>query len=358
MNQIELILKERIRTEGALPVSEFMALAQMHPAYGYYRNSKPLGADGDFITAPEVSQVFGELIGLWLAVMWKKTGSPKKINLIELGPGRGTMMADMLRAAESVPAFFNAVSVHLVESNRQLRSSQKKALEKFDTKLSIQWYDSLDCIPPDGPTLLAANEFFDALPIDQYVLCEEGWRLRCVDLSNNGTLIFVEKKPKNYVGALIPEDIRDNSKLGTVFEVCREAISLMKLLSKRLVSEGGAAIILDYGHNKRSAGDTLQAVKNHKYCNILEYLGECDLSSHVDFFALTEALKSSELNIYGPVYQGTFLRHLGIIERTEQLAQLMSREQALELRKSAHRLISSTQMGKLFKVITLNSQTK
>jgi len=357
VNEIELILKERIRTKGPLPVSEFMELVQMHPTHGYYRKSKPLGASGDFITAPEISQVFGELIGLWLAVMWEQLGRPQEVNLIELGPGRGTMMADMLRATRSIPNFFNTLSVHLVESNKHLRIEQKKALEKLETKISVQWHDTLNFIPP-GPTLLVANEFFDALPIEQYVLCEGGWQLRYVDLSDTETFIFVEKKLKHFSVEPIPESIRINSELGSVFEVCPEATSLAKSISKRLVSEGGAAIIIDYGHNKHSVGNTLQAVKQHEYCNVFDYPGECDLSSHVDFLALTEALNTSELTVHGPVFQGTFLKDLGILERTEQLAKSMSKEQALELRKSTRRLIASTQMGELFKVLTLNSKSK
>lgn len=347
MTPLDAVIRETIRKTGAIPVSDFMAIALGHPEHGYYRKADPLGVAGDFITAPEISQVFGELVGLWAAVFWQQAGAPDAIRLIELGPGRGTLMADALRAAKSVAGFSEAIRVHLVETSPVLRQKQRDALPD----IQIYWHDSLANIPP-GPAIFIANEFFDALPTDQYVLTAEGWRERRVDIDAGGdALVFVVSEAPPDPG-VIPATLWDTP-VDSLFEHSPNRDSVARTLGHRLVADGGAALIVDYGHALPGAGDTLQAVHNHRPHDVLSDAGEVDLTTHVDFAALSAAARAAGAQSWGPVPQGAFLAALGAEQRTETLAASASPDQVAALRTGLKRLIAADGMGTLFKVMAL-----
>jgi NADH dehydrogenase [ubiquinone] 1 alpha subcomplex assembly factor 7 len=325
-----------IRRDGPLPVSAFMAMALLDDQYGYYTTRDPFGAAGDFITAPEISQMFGELIGLWAAVMWQSMGSPDRVVLAEVGPGRGTLMADMLRAAAMVPPFAAAIAPWLIEASPTLRRKQAEALSGHD----IHWGERVEDLPP-GPLLLIANEFFDALPIDQIVRTPEGWRERRVGLDETGALTFV-----NGPAFPLPE-----AEDGAIAEICPEGRRLAAVIGRRLATQNGAALIIDYGHGRSGFGDTLQAVRQHRPHPVLAEIGEADLTAHVDFEALAHAAVPARA--WGPVGQGDFLRHLGIEARAARLSDGKPHAVAADILGRMHRLIDATEMGTLFKVMAL-----
>lgn len=317
---LEDIIKERIRKNGPMGVGAFMSLALGHPEHGYYINRDPLGRGGDFITAPEVSQLFGEMIGVWVADVWMQMGRPERFILLECGPGRGTLMADMLRATQNVAGFYDAAQICFLEMSPVLCEAQRGALEGRE----IQWFECLEDVSNDAPMIVVGNEFLDALPFQQFVGdCE-----RVVALSGDA-LVFV------------PEE-------GDIFERSAERERFAADVCGRLKAQGGAALFIDYGHVRSGAGDTFQAVKGHEYVDVFSHIGDADLTSHVDFEALGRAVEAS---VFGPVTQGAFLKALGIELRLEALRQKAGEQQAEMLEKGLHRLVDSAQMGELFKVI-------
>ena len=328
-----------IRRDGPMPVSAFMAAALLDPSYGYYATRDPFGAAGDFITAPEISQTFGELVGLWAAVAWQAMGGPARVVLAELGPGRGTLMADLLRAAATLPPFRAALDVWLVEASPVLRRRQEAAL----AGQTAHWADSFSDLPP-GPLLLVANEFFDALPIEQYVRASDGWRRRMVGLDAGGGLAFV-------VGPLADPGPAPAAPADAIFETCPAGRRLAADLGRRLATQGGAALLIDYGHGRSAAGDTLQALRRHRPAPVLDTVGEADLTAHVDFEALAAA--AIPARAWGPVPQGHFLRSLGIETRAARLAAGKDPAQAADILGRMHRLIDAAEMGTLFKVMAL-----
>ena len=343
-------MRDRISRHGPIPVSEFMAMALGDPDHGYYRKSDPLGAKGDFTTAPEISQVFGELIGLWCVHCWQQAGAPTPVKLVELGPGRGTLMADALRAVTTVRAFTEACEIHLVETSPALRRCQEDALAGH----SVTWHDTVETVPP-GPALFIANEFFDALPIEQYQLTESGWRLRCVGLNPAGNrLRFVTSDTTVINKTDLPAEA-DGAPVGSLFETCPAALRIADTLGARLASDGISALIIDYGHARSGAGETLQAVRDHKYCDVLANAGDADLTAHVDFAALGSHAENAGARIYGPVPQGAFLTELGIETRTNQLAANAGARATTLLKTGCHRLIAADSMGMLFKVMALTN---
>lgn len=347
MTALEDILRDTIAKTGPIPVSDFMAIALGHPEHGYYRKADPLGARGDFVTAPEISQVFGEILGLWAAVAWQQAGAPSPVRLVELGPGRGTLMADALRAAKSVPGFAGAVSVHLVETSPALREKQREALAGFD----VHWHDSLSAIPA-GPALVLANEFFDALPTDQYVRTEEGWQERRVTVGEAGSLAFTVEGDGPPADGAIPDTLAD-APPGSVIEHSPIREQVAAALGRRLAADGIAALIVDYGHPLPGVGETLQAVRRHRPHDVLSDVGEADLTTHVDFAAIASAAGRSGAHGWGPVPQGAFLTALGAEQRCEILAAAATPDQAEILRSGVRRLIAADGMGTLFKVLAL-----
>ncbi|KIL97282.1 hypothetical protein CCC_00343 [Paramagnetospirillum magnetotacticum MS-1] len=341
---LSALLSERIKATGPIPVSEFMAEALGHPEYGYYRGRDPFGMAGDFTTAPEISQMFGELIGLWCALVWQSMGSPERVVLAEIGPGRGTLMADLLRAAKALAPFARALDVHLIETSPSLRNRQAQAL----ADQSVTWHERFEDLP-DGPLLLVANELFDALPIRQLEKVGGVWHERVVGLDDQGALVLA-LGPVVADPPLAPAVL--NAPDGSLAEVCPQGRVLAEAVARRLAHQGGAALIIDYGYETSAAGDSLQAVKSHRHHPVLSAPGTADITAHVDFQALAEAA-SGLARVYGPVPQGRFLARLGLEERVRMLMQHASVEQAAHLASGARRLIDPAEMGTLFKVLAL-----
>ena len=336
-------LRERIARCGPIPVAEFMAAANGDPGHGYYVRRDPLGREGDFITAPEISQVFGELIGAWCADAWHGMGSPGRVVLIELGPGRATLMADLLRATRGVPGFPEALDIHLVETSPALVHLQKAALGGAP----VSWHRALSTVP-DGPLLLIANEFFDALPVEQFVARGGRWHRRAVDIDEDG-FCFVDgpfaPDPPSAVGVPAQE--------GEIRETNPETIAVVREIAGRLAAGRGAALIVDYGYASPGLGETLQAVARHRYADPLAAPGEADLSAHVDFAACAEAARASGARSYGPVTQGRFLDRLGVAVRRDRLVEAATPEQGAAIRAACRRLTHSEAMGELFKMLAL-----
>ena len=344
---LQLEIKKLIKSSGPMPVWRYMQLCLTHPEHGYYVSRDPLGREGDFTTAPEVSQMFGELLGLWAASVWKAIGSPPVLRLVELGPGRGTMMADALRALRVLPPLYQSVSVHLVEINPVLRDKQEEML--FGVR-NITWHDSIDEIP-EGPAIILANEYFDVLPIHQAVRRESGWHERVVELDDAGKLIFGSApEPIPRFEVLLPPLVRA-APVGAVFE-WRPDLEIMKLAT-RVRDQDGAALIIDYGHLRSDAGDTFQAVARHSFTDPLSAPGQADVTAHVDFQALARAAEDLGARVHGPVTQGEFLKRLGIETRAVTLMAKASHEVSEDISGALKRLTDSGRgsMGEMFKVL-------
>ncbi len=344
-------LCRRIAIEGPLTIAQYMEECLGNPKYGYYTGKNPFGRGGDFITAPEISQMFGELAGLWCGIEWMAMGQPGQVHLIELGPGRGTLMADAMRVAKGVPGFVEAINLHLVETSPALREHQRGQLAAFNPV----WHDHLSAVP-DGPALIVANEFFDALPIRQFQRIPDGWceRLIGVDENSEHPALRVGWASPLLVHPLVPEHLV-SADIDSVVEVSPAALNYMRTLAERLNAGQGAALIIDYGYMKSGAGETLQAVKNHSYSDVLADQGKVDLTAHVDFESLVNVAVESGVQAFGPLTQGAFLKSLGIEERAENLMANATPEQAKLVQSGLERLISAKGMGELFKVVAVTS---
>jgi len=343
-------IKKLTRKSGPMPVWRYMELCLTHPEFGYYVSRDPLGREGDFTTAPEVSQMFGELLGLWAASVWKAIGSPPLLRLIELGPGRGTMMADALRALRVVPPLYQSLSIHLVEINPVLRDKQKSLLSGAR---DIAWHDSIDDIP-DGPAIIFANEYFDVLPIHQAVKRETGWHERTVEIDANGDLAFGSAaEPIPHFEVLLPPLVR-SAPVGAVFE-WRPDAEIMKIAT-RVRDQDGAALIIDYGHVRSDAGDTFQAIARHSFADPLKNPGQADVTAHVDFQALARAVEDLGARVHGPVPQGDFLKRLGIETRAVTLMAKASHEVYEDISGALKRLVGGGRggMGSMFKVLAVS----
>lgn len=339
------LIARRIALTGPISLADFMAEALGHPRLGYYRRAAAVGAAGDFTTAPEISQMFGELIGAWLAERWLAMGSPAPVRLVELGPGRGTLMADALRATASVPGFHAAIDLHLVDSSAALREAQHAALARHAPAWPAPaWHERLDTVP-EGPLLLVANEFFDALPVRQFHRTEMGWRERMVGVGDDGTLRLALAPGVTPFASLLPD-----AAVGAEAELCEAGRAVAAAIGLRIRAQGGWALIVDYGGANAGRAASLQAVRGHRGTNILERPGETDLSAHVDFASLAAA---ADVASFGPVTQGDFLRRLGILQRAEALKRRASAEQARTIDAASARLIAPDQMGTLFRVLAL-----
>ena len=349
------ILHGQIQQVGSISVAEFMSTALSHPEHGYYNTRDPFGRSGDFITAPEVSQMFGELIGLWAAAVWRLMGGPQNIRLIELGPGRGTLMADALRAIkQSIPEFCDKLCVDLVDISPVLKQCQSETLQQWKEAIDICWHDDLAAIP-DGPSIIIANEFFDALPVHQYENTQEGWCERFVGLNENEDFCFtLGEELKN--NSIIPENLRSAS-IGQIFESNLESVHVVERLCDRLKFQNGACLVVDYGHVKQGLGDTVQAVKNQKYHNLFQQIGEADLTAHVDFEAMSMTAADHGCQIFGPITQKTLLERLGIVVRAEQLKGTSESHQAVAVQQAYDRLIGEDEMGVLFKAMAFTNSS-
>ena len=332
-------LKRRISAFGPITIADYMVAALTDPEEGYYRRRDPLGAAGDFVTAPEVSQMFGELIGAWAAISWQQMGRPDPFRLVELGPGRGTLMADALRATAAVPGFHAAKQLHLVEVGERLIERQREALAAS----TPTWHAELAAVP-DGPAIVIANEFLDTLPIRQLVRGGSTWEERLVGIVGD-ELAFVFGPTA--LGSLVPPDLAD-ALPGTTVEVSPARIALVDLLARRLASQGGHALLIDYGTPDSRAGGTLQAIRSHKPWPPLKEPGTADVTSHVDFGEVARAARLAGAKVHGPIGQGLFLERLGIRPRAERLS---ARDAGVA--EALGRLIDLDEMGTLFQAIAI-----
>lgn len=339
-------LIDAIRRDGPMPIDRFMQACLADPTEGYWQRGATIGASGDFITAPEISQVFGELVGLWCAVVWESMGAPAPVRLIELGPGRGTLMSDILRTtARAAPAFHRAAEVHLVEASRPMREAQAKRVPALATSRPV-WHASLGEVP-DGPALLLANEFLDALPIRQLVCEASTWRERVVTCDADGRLAFA-------LGALVDGVLPGAGQPGDVLELRPGEDAILGQLAARTGLM--ASLFIDYGPADAGYGDTLQAMRKHAYVDPLAAPGASDLTAHVQFARLADKARALGLNADGPTPQAEFLGALGLAPRTSRLMSANPAE-AGAIEAAALRLVAPTGMGSLFKVLCVRSPT-
>ena len=346
-------LKERIARHihmtGPLPLAEFMHWCLFDAEQGYYTTQPALGRNGDFVTAPEISQMFGEMIGIWLIQSWQTLGEPEAFNLVELGPGKGTLMRDILRTCRLEPRFLEAARTWLVETSDALVSQQREAIKH---QRNINWAKSLDAVP-DGVTLIVANEFLDALPFRQYVKTGQGWHERCVCLDSQGNLEWGAGAGKLEETAL-PSG-HDAEPQGSVFEISTIRETFVERIASRVASDGGAALLIDYGHANSGFGETFQAVSQHRYTDPLDAPGKADLTSHVDFEPLAKIVEASGCNLMPIETQGAFLLAAGLLERAGNLGHDKPEAEQERIKREAERLALPGEMGDLFKVFAFSS---
>ncbi len=377
-------LAARIAAKGPLTLHDYMEACLYDPDHGYYKKRDPLGRGGDFITAPEISQVFGELIGLWAGETWRIMGQPAGLRLIELGPGRGTLMADALRALRVLPGFLESAAVHLIEASAPLRAAQERAL--LGVRSPVSWHERIEEVPP-GAAIVIANEFFDCLPVRQFAFDEAAqlWRERMVGLEEGSFRLELSSKsievpphpsplPEGRGGrscgslpgeesissVLSPLGERDRMRGdllpiedGSIVEVRPAAAGILRAFAARATGAPFAALIVDYGYSKPSSGDTVQAVRQHRFASLFEAPGEADLTAHVDFNGLVQSAKELNLTALGPMPMGEWLLRLGLEARVRQLLSRATAEHALEIRSRVSRLVDPAQMGVLFKAVVL-----
>lgn len=347
---LETEIRRRIELAGPMSIGQYMSLCLSHPGHGFYMTRDPIGRSGDFVTAPEITQIFGELIGLWAATVWQAMGAPVNLRLVELGPGRGTLMRDALRAAQIVPDFHTAMTVHMVEVSPVLARRQREVLSGLG--VPVEWHQYLDEVP-EGKLIVIANEFFDALPVHQAVKLSNGWHERVIEIDRVGNLAFgVAGELLPQFDLLVPAEAR-HAPVGAYYEWRDDRIALE--LGRRIARDRGAALVIDYGHMASAAGETFQAVGAHSYADPLVAPGLVDLTAHVDFQALAHAAESMGARAHGPLTQAEFLRRLGIGARANALKSNATLEQGIEIDSAVTRLTDAGQtgMGALFKVIAL-----
>ena len=330
------IFRRLIRNTGPISFTQYMGESNAR----YYAGKDPLGQAGDFVTAPEISQMFGELIGLWLADMWIQAGRTEPVHYVELGPGRGTLAKDALR---SMKKYGLEPTVHFVEASNALREVQLKAVP------DAQWHHDLSSVPQDGPVLLVGNEFLDALPVRQLVRTANGWRERMIGLDADDR--FVPVAGGQAMDAAVPVEWRDAEE-GTILETCPGAAAVMYEIAGRLTQQGGCALLIDYGYAEKQAGSTLQAVRAHRKVDPLREPGTADLTALVDFWTLSRIAQSRDARWLGTVTQGEWLTALGIDTRARNLAE-RAPQYAPEIEQARQRLVAPEQMGELFKVMGL-----
>jgi len=329
-------LIRKIAERGPIPVADYMAASNGC----YYASHDPFGVKGDFITAPEISQMFGELIGIWVADLWTRAGV-ERIALVELGPGRGTLAADALRA---MAALGRTPDVHFVETSPVLRKLQQERVPQ------ACWHDAIETLPTDRPLVIVANEFFDALPYRQYIKTYGGWRERMVGHDGEAFFPVPGTEPAD---SCVPDHLHD-AVAGSIYETSPAGLVIAKALAKRIGRQGGALLAIDYGHEDYAAGDTLQALNAHAYADVFSNPGANDLTAHVDFTALGQAGKLGGARVEGPVSQSFFLGTLGIAARAAALGRHHP-DRAEEIGAAYHRLVDEEEMGTLFRAIALVS---
>ena len=345
-------LKDRIirmiRASGPMPLADYMQICLHDQAQGYYSSRKAIGSRGDFITAPEISQMFGELIGIWCASVWQAIGAPASFSLVEAGPGKGTLMADLLRAGQSVPGFVDAAKVRLIEASPLMMDRQRKALASFKDR--IEWADSTDDLLNE-PLILVANEFLDCLPLRQFVKSGPVWRERCVGFDERGGLTTVLGTTTLSTESLPPG--HENEPDGAVFEASPAREAWVLQLAQHIEEAGGAALLIDYGHTEPGFGDTFQAMRGHAHADPFAEPGRADLTSHVNFSVLSAVAETANLAAPLPVTQSRFLLEMGLLERAGQLGHGMTADAQEKIKLQVERLAGPEAMGGLFKVFTM-----
>ncbi len=348
-----LVIKKDISENGPMPISKFMSYTLNHYAQSYYKNLNPIGAIGDFITAPEISQLFGEIIGIWCANYWQTENKPNKIKLIELGPGKGTLMSDILRATKYIEGFHDTVEICLVEINPLLKEAQKQKIKHK----KISWFEHFDQIPQNCFSIIIANEFFDALPIEQYIKRDEIWYMNMVDTEGDPEHLCITKH-------IVKDNIREfltakypNAPEGSIVEINDESTILIKSISKSIQKHGGATLVIDYGYiesTNRNFISTLQSVKDHKFNPLFNDIGNADITAHVNFSTLVEIAAFYGAYAYGPISQGQFLKNMQIEVRKEILLKKTPPSQKEIFISGYNRLVNKDEMGELFKVMAFS----
>lgn len=353
---LKSILEKAIQARGPLTIASYMKQCLTHPEYGYYVKQDPFGAKGDFITSPEISQMFGELVGINILTQWMSQGQPSKIRLIEMGPGRGTLMDDLLRAAKTFPPFFKAIdSIEFLEAGTELRNIQKQRLSKYSKP--IQWFDVMKEIPvKSNPSYIIAHEFFDALPIHQYEKTEQGWRERVVD-SIDGKLKPMLAPFEPMTNQTIAAQPRfERLPLLSQIEICPEGWEIAKQVGEILKASTGGALIMDYGPLQTIPTNTFRAFKNHKQVDPFEHPGDADLTADVDFVALKSVFSQQHLHVEGPIKQADWLHAMGIGARATVLHNEQNTEEGkTRIEQAYKRLVDPVTMGKTYKVMAVSS---
>lgn len=349
MNALGKRIHALIESQGPLSIADFMALCLHDPEHGAYAARNPIGAGGDYITSPEVSQTFGEMCGLWIVQSWHNQGRPAKPILVELGPGRGTLMKDVIRTIKAAAKkFFDDAHIVMVEASPVLQNMQRQTLG--ETPAPVHWIDSIDLLKTDHPVYVIANEFFDCLPIRQYVKTADGWCEKVVTTKDD-TLAVALSKLADPAAVLPPEAAAAPE--DAVLELCPAASAIMGDLARMIMTGGGTALIFDYGYIEQEWKETLQALQRHKYAGVLAEPGDADLSAHVDFAALKHAAEAVGAMVSGPTGQGDLLADLGIEVRAQRLI-LANPKEAKSILAGVQRLIDPREMGSLFKVIAVS----
>jgi SAM-dependent MidA family methyltransferase len=346
MTRLKQRIAALIELNGPIGVAEYMALCLFDPEDGYYTNREPFGVRGDFITAPEISQMFGELVGVWLRAAWDAVGRPLPVAVAEIGPGRGALMKDVLRTLSKLDPGL-AADFAMIETSPRLAEIQKETLANIDAR--VRWYDSVENLASQA-LLIVGNELFDAVPIRQYVRAGGKWRERAVGLDEAGGLIFVAGAGATDPTLLPPE--AENAPEGSIVELSPARTALMETITERIVKHGGAGLFFDYGYTSPALGDTLQALRKHHYDDALAHPGEADLTAHVDFSALAAAARNAGLDAH-IMTQGEFLLAMGLLERAGRLGANADPATRERLSGEVERLAGPDQMGNLFKVLAI-----
>ena len=353
---LEHRIRARIRESGPVSVAEYMTLCLLDPVDGYYPTRDPLGSAGDFITAPEISQVFGECLGLWVVQSWEDLGRPESFNLVELGPGRGVMMADMLRVVSLEPACRAACSVVLIEASPALQAVQARTLG--NSGFQVMWADRLDALSVE-PTLVVGNEYLDCLPIRQFICTDpfagpRGWSERRVGADEHGLRFETDGQPVSEATAALFPGTHPAPKLDELMEVCPAAAQLTDQLATLFSVAPGRALFIDYGPAVSGFGDTLQALRRHEKVGVFSAPGDTDLTARVDFEALASGARAAGLDVHGPDTQRAFLSRLGLELRAVALLRAQP-DAKPKLLRQLHRLTDEDEMGALFKAICLSA---
>ncbi len=358
MSELTDIIKNMIRHDGPMDLARYMEFCLTHPQYGYYVTRDPFGGAGDFVTAPEVSQMFGEMIGLWLALYWQNSGSPKRLNLIELGPGRGTLMADLLRGTRNVAGLHQALTITFVEKSPTLMEKQREAINASGFSGEVSWAEHLNDVAVDSAmSVVIGNEFLDALPIHQCTFTEKGWMERAVGLSDDGQLQYGLIPVSPLLKVLI-EERTDTPAFNDLVEISPERDAYIRDVCAVIKKNNGAALFIDYGHDVPNAkGDTFQAMRDHGFVEALKKSGHADLTSHVDFFRTKQVAEAAGAACFGTMTQGDFLHHIGIGHRAQNLVQNAG-DKAEDIYNAYKRLTDADQMGDLFKVVAFTYNDK